>query len=100
MLTEEYIYCQLNQNDREHAIPLMDAICDYASKDTEYAEALRNWMTNGGTLILRDDLCDRFKDADLFKGSKRRSPLFDAFTALDSISLGSRTTTTSAVHKG
>lgn len=88
MLTAEYIYRQLEQTNRQHAVPLMDAICDHASKDAEYATVLSNWLANGGTLILRDDLCDRFKYANLFKGSKRRYPWFDAFTALDSISAG------------
>jgi len=89
-LTTDDVHRQLEQSGRQHAIPLWDAICARAREDAGYGEALRAWLADGGTLALRDDLCAPFKDADLFEGSERRHPWFDAFTALDSVSAGRR----------
>jgi len=89
-LTIADVYRRLEQSGRQHAVPLMDAICARAREDAEYGEALSGWLADGGTLVLRDELCAPFKGADLFEGSERRYPWFDAFTALDSVSAGRR----------
>ncbi|MBO9428616.1 hypothetical protein [Sulfitobacter sp. R18_1] len=84
--------------DKQHAIPLWDAICERAREDNDFNDNLVDWIKildsgQGGTVHLRDTLCMPLKDRDdLFQdpeGStwKRRYPFDDAWMAIDSAGL-------------
>ena len=71
---------------RADATAMLDAMRERARGDAEYAEALSGWLDTGGTVVLRDILCDPFKGADFLDGG-RRYPWWDAFTAIDTARL-------------
>jgi len=82
----------LNDSDRLHAVPLLDAITDKAEQDAAYRAQLERWLTHGGTLLIRDDLARPFQDADFIRSQSpaRRYPWEDAWMALDSAILHAR----------
>jgi hypothetical protein len=91
MTTETLIRCLLDENNRSHAIPLFDAIRTRASNDNPFKEHFTQWLDEGGTLLLRDELCAPFKDADFINAqTDRRYPWHDAWTAIDSARLQAR----------
>jgi len=83
-VTLDDLYSRLS--GRADATALLDAIHERAGTDAEYAGALSGWLDAGGTLVLRDVLCDPFRDAGFLDG-ERRYPWWDAFTAIDTARL-------------
>lgn len=79
---------------RRHALPLWDAIVAHAKHDARYAASLAKWLTEGGTIVLRDELASKFQHADFIKAEAatgRRYPWVDAWAAIDSAMLQART---------
>lgn len=76
---------------RTHALPLVDAIEAKAGTDQNYAALAQDWLARGGTVILRDEVCEPFRHADFVlaeQGSiadgKRPYAYNDMWMAVDS----------------
>lgn len=61
---------------------LQQHICIEAERNMSFKENVITWINHGGTVFLRDDICDQFKKE--FKGENE---WFDAFCEIDSIRL-------------
>lgn len=59
---------------------LWQHICIEAESNMSFKENVVTWIKHGGTVFLRDELCDQFKKE--FKGEIE---WFDAFCGIDSI---------------
>ena len=88
MPTESQIRVVLTENYCVYAIPLFDAIVARSTVDAEYRIHFENWLTEGGTVLLRDELCGPFKNAEFITGQvDLKYPLHDNWTAIDSAHL-------------
>ena len=79
----------LARNDRDYAIPLLDAIVSKARVDMDpsYKDTLVEWLEGGvSTIALRDVLCDPFRHSNIMIHASKKSkyPFDDLFMALDS----------------
>lgn len=61
---------------------LWQHICIEAERDEYFKEEVVTYLKYGGTVFLRDELCDQFKKE--FKGENE---WFDAFCGIDSLRL-------------
>ncbi len=85
MITADAVTEHLKETSRDHAIPMWEAMCERAETDAEYGKIFYKWLEEGGTVILRDDLCLQFKDQNhLFQEHPvHRYPWDDAWMAID-----------------
>lgn len=54
----------------EFALPMVDAMEARAKVDFDYCRALALWLSEGGTVLLRDDLCEGLKNADFVQAEQ------------------------------
>jgi hypothetical protein len=92
LVTAETIRVLLETTNRQHAMPMFDAMVAHASQDAEYNEHFTKWLAgaDGGTLILRDKLCRIFENAEFLRegeNARRRYPWDDCWMGIDSVHL-------------
>lgn len=92
MTTLEIIRAQLRATNEYHggnaiyALPLVDAIEAEAKRSAGYAAALELWLSDGGTLLLRDRLCPPVYSEEVVALARREAfayPWTQCWTALD-----------------
>ena len=54
---------EFHGSTQDYALPMLDAIEAKAAQESHYACLLNRWLSEGGTVLLRDDLCDCFRRA-------------------------------------
>ncbi|RWR30455.1 hypothetical protein D2T29_12345 [Sinirhodobacter populi] len=54
---------EFHGGDSRHALPMLDAISAEAARSPEYSEQVNLWLAEGGTVLLRDEICARFRKA-------------------------------------
>lgn len=86
-------------NGFAYAIEMIEAIEKKAKRNPPYAAKVQNWLINGGTVLLRDEICSYFKSASFIDYAKIAGvplPFENMWQALDSARLALAT----RPHKG
>ena len=55
---------EFHGNAYAYALPMVDAIELRTQDDPAYSNHVQVWLDQGGTVLLRDEICDCFREAD------------------------------------
>ncbi|PZQ48827.1 MAG: hypothetical protein DI556_13510 [Rhodovulum sulfidophilum] len=92
MTTLDALRAQLRATNEFHggnavyALPLLDAIETEAKRSADYAALLERWLREGGTRLLRDQLCPPVRSERVTLEARRNGfayPWTQCWTALD-----------------
>lgn len=84
MIKAHHVTEELERNGFHYAIPLWQEMTDLAETDMDYCIVFDDWLENGGTVKLRDELCDQFREhTHLFEDHEvHKKPWLDAWMAI------------------